>query len=110
MLSHSQGLRFVAWCVALLTGSAALAQNPSLEQRLLEEPQAALAADARLQGDPVRGAAIFYARAMACSTCHSVGDRTGAIGPDLAKLDAKTTDASLVESLLDPSKAISPLY
>lgn len=96
--------------MALLLGTAVLAQSPTLEKRLLNEPLATLAANARQQGDPVRGAAIFYARAMACSTCHSVGDREGAIGPDLAKLDPRTADASLVESLLDPSKVIAPLY
>lgn len=108
--SLSKAILVVLGSAVILTGSAALAQNQSLESRLSQESQSTLADDAWRQGDPVRGAAIFYARAMACSTCHSVGDRTGAIGPDLAKLDRKATDASLVESLLDPSKVISPLY
>ena len=47
---------------------------------------------------------------MACSTCHSVGDRPEAIGPDLTKIDAKTSDAALVEAILEPSKTIAPAY
>ncbi|WP_254512519.1 discoidin domain-containing protein [Anatilimnocola floriformis] len=85
-------------------------EKQTLEKQLLAETHPVLAADARKLGDPVRGAAIFYARALACATCHSVGDRAGAIGPDLARLDKKTTDAALVESLLEPSKVIAPLY
>ena len=86
------------------------ARSQTLEKQLLAETHSALAADARKQGDPVRGASIFYARALACATCHSVGDRAGAIGPDLARLDKQITDAALVESLLEPSKVIAPLY
>jgi putative heme-binding domain-containing protein len=82
----------------------------TLEESLLKEQAADLGADARRVGDPVRGAAIFYSRAMACSTCHSVGDRPEAIGPDLAKIDAKTSDAALVEALLEPSKTIAAAY
>ena len=86
------------------------ARAETLEQRLLSEPSAALAADARRDGDPARGAATFYSRAMACSTCHSVGDRLDSIGPDLAKIAKKTTDAALVEAILEPSKSIATGY
>lgn len=95
-------------CLLLWTTWTAQAQT--LEARLLQESPTALGTAARQQGDAVRGAAIFYARALACATCHSVGDRTGAIGPDLARLEAKATDASLVESLLEPAKVIAPQY
>lgn len=88
----------------------AVAVAQSLEERLSRETHQVLAADARRTGDPVRGATIFYARAMACSTCHSVGDRPETIGPDLTKLVAQTTDAALVEALLDPSATIAPAY
>ena len=55
----------------------------TLEERLREEPASRLAADAREQGDPQRGAILFHRPAMACSRCH---DMTGAnrhpTGPD----------------------------
>ena len=82
----------------------------TLDERLKAEPIEVLAVDARRDGDAVRGAGIFFARAMACATCHSVGDRLQSIGPDLAKIDAKITDLQIVESLLEPSKVIAAPY
>lgn len=92
--------------VSISVASAA----PALQDRLIAEQPAAIAVDARRQGDPARGAAVFYARAMACSTCHSVGDRPATIGPDLTRLDTKTSDAALVEAILEPSKTIAKAY
>jgi putative heme-binding domain-containing protein len=92
----------------LVTQHCCFAQ--SLEERLKAEQATELAAEARQHGDPNRGAAVFFARAMACATCHSVGDRVGSIGPDLTKLDPQTSDASLVEAILEPSKTIAPAY
>jgi len=82
----------------------------ALEERLLAEPRDSLAAAARREGDATRGAATFYGRVMACSTCHSVGDRPDAIGPDLARMDKRTADAALVEAILEPSKTIAAGY
>ena len=104
-----QLILIVCTVLSILTAeSVVIAQ--SLEERLSTETHQVLAADARRVGDPARGAAIFYARAMACSTCHSVGDRPETIGPDLTKLSPQITDAALVEALLDPSKTIAPAY
>ncbi len=93
-----------------VVGAAQQMSAQSLEDRLLMEQPLALAADARRVGDPVRGAAVFYARAMACSTCHSVGDRPSTIGPDLTRVDPETSDAALVEAVLQPSKTIAAAY
>lgn len=80
----------------------------TLEERLLAEPPAAVAADARRLGDAARGAVVFHSRTIACTTCHSIGERAGAIGPDLTKLDQRTSDEAIVESILLPSKVIAP--
>lgn len=82
----------------------------TLEERLLAEPPAAVAADARRLGDAARGAVVFHSRTIACTTCHSIGERAGAIGPDLTKLDQRTSDEAIVESILLPSKVIAPAY
>ncbi len=82
----------------------------TLEQQLLKQPAADLAAAALVEGDAVRGAMIFHHSSITCVACHSVGDRPNAIGPDLTKLERQTTDASLVESLLEPSKVIAAAY
>ncbi|MDG2469015.1 MAG: c-type cytochrome, partial [Pirellulaceae bacterium] len=96
--------------LVLVVGVSQQMPAQSLEDRLLMEQPLALAADARRVGDPVRGAAIFYSRAMACSTCHSVGDRPATIGPDLTRVHPETSDAALVEAVLQPSKTIAAAY
>lgn len=111
-LRESLRHRCVVGCVVLLCSLTASSRSwgQSLAESLSKENPAALGTEARKSGDPVRGAAIFYSRAMACSTCHSVGDRPEAIGPDLTKIDAKTSDAALVEAILEPSKTIAAPY
>jgi len=94
-------------CLLLMVRSG-FAQT--LEERLLAEPPAAVAADVRRLGDAARGAVVFHSRTMACTTCHGIGERAGAIGPDLTTLDRRTSDEALVESILLPSKVIAPAY
>ena len=102
---------FLGWLGLLcVVGVADSLAAETLEQQLLAEPPLALAEDARREGDPIRGAAVFYARAMSCSTCHSVGDRSDTIGPDLTKVDPQTSDVAIVEAVLEPSKTIAKSY
>ena len=103
-------LAITCLCVLVTAGTSRESAAQSLEERLLAEPPAALAAEARRDGDPVRGATVFYSRLLACSTCHSVGDRLNTIGPDLTKTDPKSGDAALVEAVLQPSKTIANAY
>lgn len=107
-------LRFFALCACFVLRLPACygADNAgqTLEQQLLKVPAADLAKAAVAEGDAVRGAMIFHHSTITCVACHSVGDRPNAIGPDLTKLDPKPSDASLVESLLEPSKVIAAAY
>ncbi|MFT5130512.1 MAG: putative heme-binding domain-containing protein [Rhodothermales bacterium] len=93
-------------CLLLLV-AANLAAAQSLEAQLLAETPDALAAAAQRDGDALRGAGIFYGQTMACATCHGVGDRPATLGPDLAKINRATSDAALVEAVLQPSKTIA---
>jgi putative heme-binding domain-containing protein len=98
------------WVVVFVTMVAApqvFAQT--FEQRLLAEGAPDLAAAAKQHGDARRGAEFFFG-VMACATCHGVGDRPEAVGPDLAKLDKHMTDVAVVEAVLEPSKTIAPAY
>ncbi len=92
------------------TAPAETTATEMLEEQLKAEPPEKLVADARELGDPVRGAAVFYARTMACSSCHSVGDRADSIGPDLAKPKTKLSDAALIEAILEPAKTVAAQY
>ena len=82
------------------------AHAQTLEERLLDEDSASLAQDAVQLGDEKRGAVAFYQVYMSCTKCHSVGDSASSLGPDLTKLEKKTKDSEIVESILRPSKII----
>jgi len=63
------------------------ASGQSLEQQLERHSTKHLARRARLLGDPVRGAKIFFQSGLACHQCHAVGDREGD-RPDVIGYDA----------------------
>jgi putative heme-binding domain-containing protein len=83
---------------------------PTLQQQLLNEGAAALARAARAQGDPARGAQVFYRPDLACTRCHTAGEDGARLGPDLSRAGKEATDVYLVESVLLPSKAIKKGY
>lgn len=78
----------------------------TLEAQLAAEGSAALAQAASEEGDPQRGAVVFYQPFLACTKCHAVGDKENSLGPDLAKIGAEIKTEHLVESILIPSKTI----
>jgi putative heme-binding domain-containing protein len=83
--------------------------NSELEKELQAEPIAELVRAALTQGDPVRGASLFYGKKTACASCHDI--RSGfQMGPDLTTSREETTPEFLVESILNPSKLILPGY
>ncbi|MBT4866785.1 MAG: heme-binding protein [Planctomycetaceae bacterium] len=96
----------LAGLAGLLLGAGKITQAQSLEQRLTAEDPAGLAQTARQFGDARRGAIIFYQPYLACRKCHLGGKMVNPLGPDLAKPTEKTTDAHIVESVLNPSKII----
>jgi len=64
-----------------------------------------------LSGDAARGHEIFFSSsAAACRTCHAIHGTGGDIGPDLSLIGKKYERAALLETILDPSKAIAPEY
>ncbi len=99
----------LAGLVIFLAPGLAGVEEPGrpMEELLLKEELGAVAKAVREQGDPARGAAVFYQPFLNCVKCHVAGEGKGdSIGPDLSKLGRETTDAYLVESLLQPSKVI----
>jgi putative heme-binding domain-containing protein len=70
-------------------------------------PAIAEYADAlRSKGDPARGAKVFERE---CKTCHKVGDRGFAVGPDLAGSPSADPSA-LLANILDPNATVQPGY
>lgn len=78
-------------------------------QRLGEaiQPAAILA----LKADARRGEQIFnQSSAAQCKNCHRVHNVGGQVGPDLSQIGKKYERATLLETVLDPSKAIAPEF
>jgi putative membrane-bound dehydrogenase-like protein len=57
-------------------------------------------------GEPARGEQVF---ARLCATCHKVGDRGHAVGPDLQALTDTSPEALLV-AILDPNREVDARY
>lgn len=64
-----------------------------------------------LKGDAKRGSQIFHqSTAAQCKNCHMVQGVGMNIGPDLSQIGKKYEKKTLLETILDPSKAIAPEY
>jgi putative heme-binding domain-containing protein len=63
-----------------------------------------------LAGDAKRGEAIFFTKEMKCATCHKVGEKGGAVGPELTAIGKARTRAELLDSLLQPSARVEPQF
>ncbi len=73
------------------------------------EKQAILAAVAT-QGDPARGEAVFRRKENQCLKCHAVAGAGGQVGPSLESVGASAPVDYLLDSLVEPSKAIKENY
>jgi putative heme-binding domain-containing protein len=63
-----------------------------------------------LAGDGKRGEELFWSMAVNCGTCHKIGDRGGAVGPDLSNIGKLRAREDLLESMLEPSRRIEPKF
>ena len=64
-----------------------------------------------MKGDEKRGEQIFFQSSAAqCKNCHRVRGAGATIGPDLSQIGKKYERGTLLETILDPSKAIAPEY
>jgi putative heme-binding domain-containing protein len=63
-----------------------------------------------LEGDAGRGEKLFWSKALNCGSCHRVGERGTAIGPDLSAIGKLRAREDLLESILEPSRRIEPQY
>ena len=75
--------------------------NQQQKRERLEELRGRLAT-----GDAVRGQLLFESEKAKCSSCHRVGDRGQAVGPDLTTIGANRSATDLLESVVFPSASI----
>ena len=98
----------------LLPGSLAARFQPgagkSLSAVLLRENRKTLVADVEKLGDPSRGEQIYRRRTLACTRCHGIGPAGPVVGPNLVAVGAAAQTDYMVESILEPNKAIAEHY
>ena len=64
-----------------------------------------------LSGDANRGRVIFFKSSAAqCKACHAVQGFGGSTGPELSNIGKKYERRTMLETILDPSKAIAPEF
>jgi len=63
-----------------------------------------------LKGDADRGEKLFWSKDLNCGSCHMIGARGTAIGPDLSTIGKLRGREDLLESILEPSRRIEPKY
>jgi len=64
-----------------------------------------------LAGDANRGRVIFFkSTAAQCNKCHAVQGFGSTLGPELTNIGKKYERKALLETILEPSKAIAPEY
>ncbi len=108
-------LAIAAWWTAVAMAADPAAPKPQgLAATLAAEDRAALAAEVSRAGDALAGANVFHTRHLTCTQCHVAGPGESRLGPNLAAMPEGVTRDRLVpyliESLLDPSAAVSPAY
>lgn len=64
--------------------------------------------DTLVGGDAENGSEIFWNRtSVYCQRCHQIGDRGGAVGPNLSDIAIQKDRNYLLESIVDPNKTIA---
>ncbi len=69
-----------------------------------------LIADVAKHGDAARGELVFRRKDQVCLKCHAIGGASGQVGPDLSSIGASAPVDYLIESLLQPNKAVKENY
>jgi putative heme-binding domain-containing protein len=74
------------------------------------EEMKALVEEVQSKGDPAQGETIFRRAEMQCMKCHAIAGAGGNVGPGLESIGASTQVDYLIDSLLQPTKAVKEGY
>ena len=62
-------------------------------------------------GNPVRGREVYLnAEKSGCMKCHRLGEQGQSLGPDLTGAGRRFSRIHIIESILEPSRAIAPAF
>ncbi|HBL47265.1 MAG TPA: sorbosone dehydrogenase, partial [Planctomycetaceae bacterium] len=77
---------------------------------LSPEEMASMIHAVKTEGNARRGEAIFRREDLSCLKCHAIGGAGGKVGPDLISLGGSSQPDYIVDSLLNPNKAVKENY
>jgi putative heme-binding domain-containing protein len=89
--------------IAALTAAGKISTGPRV---LTPAELQTLALAVAQQGDPARGEKIYRRADLSCMKCHAIAGAGGRVGPDLASIGASAQVDYLIESILQPDKAV----
>jgi putative heme-binding domain-containing protein len=92
---------------AALAKAGGLAEQPALPAGAERD---AILRDVIARGDPARGEAVFRRKDSACLKCHAIAGAGGQVGPSLESVGASAPVDYLLDSLLEPGKAVKENY
>ncbi|HEX4793851.1 MAG TPA: PVC-type heme-binding CxxCH protein [Humisphaera sp.] len=92
---------------ALFRKSAGFSEGAT---KLSADQMKQMVAEVLEKGDAARGERIFRRRDAACYQCHAIGGAGGFLAPDLVAIGASGPVDYLIDSILDPNKAIKDGY
>ncbi|MFL5245531.1 MAG: PVC-type heme-binding CxxCH protein [Gemmataceae bacterium] len=95
---------------ALVNALTKAARLTGKARTLTSEEMKQLIADVTSHGDAAKGEAIYRRADLTCLKCHAIGGAGGQVGPDLSSIGGSAQIDYLIDSLLDPNKAIKENY
>jgi putative heme-binding domain-containing protein len=108
------GIRFLRASgrnVDALTTALAKASGLTGKARTLNaEEMKQMIADVSAHGNAARGEVLYRRKDLTCLKCHAIGGAGGVVGPDLTSIGGSAQVDYLIDSLLDPNKAIKENY
>jgi len=96
---------------AKLSEALSLAGNISSQPKALTaEEMSALVTTVKETGNPVQGESVFRRQELNCQKCHAIVGAGGKVGPDLVSIGSSAQIDYLVDSILQPNKAVKEGY
>jgi len=98
--------------VAAILGSYESSKASNVREKSAPERHRSLSQLALADGgNIVRGREIFLnAEKSGCIKCHRLGDQGGTVGPDLTGAGRRFSRIHIIESILEPNRAIAPAF
>ncbi len=94
--------------IACALGASLLLASVWTSAQLRPSPQTkTTASEVQVEGDPVKGQAIFLGKG-GCLSCHRVADEGSRLGPNLSGIATARSVEELRSALLDPKPDVAP--